>query len=390
MTRSGAEHHEPELEPHTSGWSNALLQDVFNAAPDAMIAADTSGAIVIANAQVMEIFGYEAHELIGQPVETLIPVRFHDLHRAQRANYALDPRRRPMGSGLQLHGRRRDGSEFPVEVSLSPINTQPGHVILAAIRDVSDRVSMEARVDALGRSVQMKNDILAILAHELFTPITTIQGTAATLLNADPKRLDRETLREMVHGVEAATLRLRRLMRYVDAAAVIDLGGESISTAVPIDQIINATLADPQMHPERERVHVTATPEQLGQVVVVDERLAVLAILVIVENGLALAPEDVVDIEVEERGREMCVLISDRGPGIQDDERAQALDLFSQLDASDSRAHEGVGIGLYLARRIIEAHGGRMAIRSRNPRGSIFVLPFPSAAVDPEPGPRRL
>jgi PAS domain S-box-containing protein len=382
MTRSGADN--PTTQ--TTGWSDALLQDVFNAAPDAMIAADMSGAIVLANAQVLEIFGYEAHELIGHPVETLTPARFHDLHRAQRANYALDPLRRSMGSGLQLHGRRRDGSEFPVEVSLSPINTQQGHVILAAIRDVTDRVSMEARVDALDRSVRMKNDILAILSHELFSPITTIQGTAATLLNADPKRLDRETLREMVQGVEAATLRLRRLMRYVDAAAVIDLGGESISTAVPIGQVITATLADPQLHPERERVHVSATPEQLAQVVVVDERLAVLAILVIVENGLTLAPEDVVEIEVEQRGREMCVLISDRGPGIQDDERAQALDLFSQLDASDTRMHEGVGIGLYLARRIIEAHGGRMAIRSRNPRGSIFVLPFPSAAVDPEPG----
>ena len=388
MTRSGAEHPEPEF--HPSGWSNALLQDVFNAAPDAMIAADLSGAIVIANAQVAEIFGYDADELIGQPVETLIPARFHDLHNAQRGNYALDPRRRPMGSGLQLHGRRRDGSEFPVEVSLSPINTQQGHVILAAIRDVTDRVSMEARVDALARSVQMKNDILAILSHELFTPITTIQGTAATLLMADPRQLDQDTLQEMVHGVEAATLRLRRLMRYVDAAAVIDLGGESISTVVPVSQIIKATLADPQLHSKRDRVRVSATPEQLAQVVVVDERLAVLAILVILENSLALAPDDTVEIEVEERGREICVGILDHGPGIQDEERAQALDLFSQLDASDSRAHEGVGIGLYLARRIIEAHGGRMTIRSRNPQGSIFVLPFPSAAVDPEPGPRRL
>lgn len=121
----------------------ALFEALFKSSPDAIIVADPNGRITETNAQVEQLFGYRRAELIGQLVEILIPERFRRFHSTHRADYSLQPRMRPMGAGLDLFGLRKDGSEFPVDIMLSPIDTGEGRVVLCVIRDISERKKAE-------------------------------------------------------------------------------------------------------------------------------------------------------------------------------------------------------------------------------------------------------
>ena len=379
----------PKIEPRAThgGWPDALLQDVFEVAPDATVAIDAAGSIVFANTQAAVMFGYERTELLGAMVEILIPDRLSELHRLQRRHFSLDAHHRPMGTGLQLLGRRRDGSEFPVDISLSPIEGEGGSRVLVSIRDVTERLEMEARSGALEDLIRTKTDILSILSHELFTPVTTIQGTVATILNHDVRHMDETLLDELVRGVAAASARLRRLMRHVGAAADVDLGiARSSRSVVVAGAIVRGALEDVDLEPLERKIRLVAPGDLLEEGLLVDEKLAVLAIVVILENALALAPGEQVELECAIADGKFEIRISDLGPGIPEDARERALALFSQLDPSDSRRHGGAGLGLYLARRIVEAHGSLLQVLSRDPRGLTFVLPFPLA----EPAARRI
>ena len=122
---------------------------LLEAAPDGIIAVDNRGRIVLANAQIEALFGYAREELIGQSVEMLVPEGTRAVHAAHRDRYERDRRRRPMGTGIQLAGRRRDGSEFPAEISLAAVTTRDGILVAAAIRDLSERNRGDAKFRSL-------------------------------------------------------------------------------------------------------------------------------------------------------------------------------------------------------------------------------------------------
>ncbi|MGE5263045.1 MAG: sensor histidine kinase [Acidobacteriota bacterium] len=126
--------------------SRAEFQALLESAPDAIVNVDADGRIVLVNSQTEKMFGYSREELLGQPVEVLIPPRYHRAHIHHRGGYTASPTTRPMGIGLKLAGRRKEGSEFPVEISLSPVRTQNGFCVMSIIRDVSDRQRAEERL----------------------------------------------------------------------------------------------------------------------------------------------------------------------------------------------------------------------------------------------------
>ncbi|MFH7334619.1 PAS domain S-box protein [Streptomyces sp. KHY 26] len=152
---------------------------MLEAAPDAMVIVDDTGVIRLVNAQTEAVFGYRREELLGRPVELLVPHRFRDHHTRHRDGYAANRQVRPMGAGLELHGLRKDGSEFPVEISLSPMETADGLLVSAAVRDVSDRKAAEARINELAAIVESSQD--AILAKTLDGDITYWNAAAAEL-----------------------------------------------------------------------------------------------------------------------------------------------------------------------------------------------------------------
>ncbi|HWQ28983.1 MAG TPA: PAS domain S-box protein, partial [Dehalococcoidia bacterium] len=147
---------------------DATFEGLLESAPDAIVIVDTEGRIVIVNREAERLFGYSRQELIGQPVELLVPQRLRDLHRSHRQGYTARPATRPMGIGLELSARRCDGTEVPVEISLSPLETPRGLLVTSIIRDISERKALEQERQRLlaERETQAERQRIAMDLHD--------------------------------------------------------------------------------------------------------------------------------------------------------------------------------------------------------------------------------
>ncbi|HTU68926.1 MAG TPA: ATP-binding protein [Candidatus Baltobacteraceae bacterium] len=354
-------------------------------APDATLIVDADGRIRLLNAQAERLFGYYREELIGQPIEMLIPARYRTRHVGERKGYYHDPHVRPMGVGLELNGLRKNGSEFPVEISLSPVNTSDGTFVSASIRDSSERKAFERRLQELNTELETagraKDQFLASMSHELRTPLNAIIGFTGTLLMQLPGPLNPEQERQLEIVQSSAQHLLSLINDILDLARIesgkIELHFEPIVVREVVDDVAS-TLAALALEKELE---FTTQIADAGEPIVTDRRALRQILLNLANNALKYTEAGGVRIDVwssNANGRSAIAFsVSDTGIGIKPEDRERLFQAFKQLDPSNTRRHQGTGLGLYLCRNLSSMLGGELTVTSEYGKGSTFTFTLP-------------
>jgi signal transduction histidine kinase len=249
---------------------------------------------------------------------------------------------------------------------------------------IHELVSLLDRSEALSRDLQeldhTKSELIQILSHELFTPMTTIQGFAM-LVSEQGEALKPDEVRELAKGVVGANDRLKRLVGNLAAAARMDRAGVEVATRpMAAGDLVDRALSE---FPRFEgRIVTTGALTEPETRLWADLELGARALVVVLENALAFSPDTaIVEISARPLDGNVRVTVSDRGPGVPEELRDRIFEAFTQTDGSVTRSHEGLGIGLFLARRIMRAHAGELTYAPRPDGGSSFELSFPGFGV---------
>jgi PAS domain S-box-containing protein len=347
---------------------------LLEAAPDAMVIVNERGEIVLVNSQTERLFGYDRRELLGHPVEMLIPDALRARHHVHRREYSREPRPRTMGEGLELAALRKDGSTFPVDIALGPLAGEQGPLVSAAIRDVTERK----------RTERAMRDFLATLGHELRNPMAAISNASRLLRHP---HVSPDQARWSLDILEAEGRHMTRLIDdLLDLSRVarntIELKREVVDFSAVIDRVLHSTRPLVEQRGQtigvelpREPVRMNADPVRLTQV-----------FSNLVDNAAKYGPAgNRIEVSARREDGMLIVSVRDRGQGISPEALPRLFDMFYRVDRSLEQHESGLGIGLTLVRQLVELHGGEVEAESEGlGRGSTFTVRLP-VLNDPPP-----
>jgi PAS domain S-box-containing protein len=396
---AGAAHDIPGHDPSEAGQSYLLggvsaaderFRALLEAIPDPIVVSDREGRVVLVNRQAETVFGYERSELLGRSVDILVPARMRSIQTTHRARYVEAPTSRPMGVGLELYGRRKDGSEFPVEVNISPVEAEGELLIIADIRDITQRKRAEAeRTELLAReqtaraeTEQLKDEFFASISHDLRTPAAAIKASIEVVLANEPPGMP-EPLHRLLVNVSLAADRMTQLV-----ADLLEL------TRLQSGRVrLQPERCDVRELARRSAESIQSLAVTRGQLVEValparaiwlaaDETRLERALLNLLGNACKYGREGgTIRLSLERRrarsGRvaEAVFAVADDGPGVPEDEQSRIFERFYR--SRTSQGVQGSGLGLTIARAMVELHGGRIWVESTLGQGATFRISVP-------------
>jgi PAS domain S-box-containing protein len=362
----------------------------LEAAPDAMVVVNQGGEIVLVNVQAEKQFGYRRDELIGQKVKNIIPEGFAERLIADATRSVADALAQQIGMGIELSGRRKDGSRFPIEIMLSPLESTGGILVTAAIRNISarkkseeDNAGLELRVDERTKELAFANQVLEqsnlelkqfayIASHDLQSPLRSISGFVQLLKSEYEDKLDeqgQDWIRRTVQSVGQMQTMIRDLLSY----SSVDARSQPF-TQIPFLDVVNdaLTLLESSIHDSGAQVTCGPLPEIMG-----DRSQLVQLIENLIGNGLKYRDDKPPHIHVsaEPSGKEWIFSVRDDGIGIDPEHYEQIFEIFKRLH--NQTDYPGTGIGLAVCRRVVNRHGGKIWVKSEPGHGSTFRFTIP-------------
>jgi PAS domain S-box-containing protein len=379
--------------------SEQRFQRLLETAPDAMVVVDKDGRIVLANSQAERLFGYTREELLGEFVEKLIPEHFHAPHVTHRAGYFANPCPRSMGANLELSGRRKDGSEIPVEISLSPLETQEGVLVSSAIRDITARkqaeralreahdnleVKVAERTKALAEANlrleevdRLKSQFLATMSHELRTPLNSIIGFTGILLQGMAGELNDEQRKQLTMSYGAAKHLLNLINDLLDLSR-IESGKMGVEIQkLKITDVVTEVAQSLAPEVAKKRLSLTTEIADALPEIYSDRKKIFQILLNLTGNAVKFTDRGEIRIICRTQRDHLEVSVIDTGIGIKPENMDLLFEAFRQADGSAQRRYEGTGLGLYLCRNLATLLGGGIEAESKYGEGSRFTLTLP-------------
>jgi PAS domain S-box-containing protein len=387
----------------------SLLNAIVEGSPYAKILVDERGLISLVNAQAEKLFGWSREDLLGESIDVLVPERFRRGHAALRDLFHTAPSARPMGAGRELFGRRKDGTEIPIEIGLNPIRTGGGTFTLAAISDITERKRVEelrllnsvmqqhaAEVEELNRELaeasRFKSQFVATMSHELRTPLTAIIG-AAELLASEPLgergRFYANTINESAEGLLALT---NSILDY----SKIESGGFSLRLkGMLIESVVEGT-AEAVAHIARDKGITLYTDVAPGIPPVQGDADCLRQIMLnLLGNAVKFTAHGqvvarVLPVATSDNGVTLRFEVEDSGIGISAEDLERLFQPFVQAESPVARRFGGTGLGLSICKRLTELMDGEIGVRSEPGAGSVFWFEVPfKLAIEAVPSQSR-
>lgn len=399
---------ENQLQPETSApQAEQRLSELLEAAPDAILQVDEDGRIILLNRMAEHMFGYSREELLGAPVEILVPAELRAAHTAHRGRYAGRPTTRAMGNGLMMEAVKKDGTRFPVEISLSPgrgsSSNASGFRATAIVRDVTARRQAEEHLRVIQerytrelthhneelalrnleveRANRLKTEFLASMSHELRTPLHTIIGFSELLAEQRQGPLT-EKQKRFVDHIHLDSLHLLELINDILDLSKIESGRiELRKEELDLRKTIEESLGSIRPLAQTKSLRLETSINPLGTIDA--DALRVRQILVnLLSNAVKFTPAGGrIVVSARRNGGFAEVTVADTGIGIPPQEQDAIFDIFHQVGATTKGVREGTGLGLAITKRLVEQHGGAITVASEPGKGSRFTFTIPAFEV---------
>jgi PAS domain S-box-containing protein len=361
--------------------SEETARAVLESASEGIVLIDARGRITLVNAAAERMFGYSRHDLLGEPLEMLLPERVRQSHVGHRTDYFAEPRVRPMGIGLDLSGRRQDGTEFPLEISLSHVRSAEGGVAIAFITDITERKRVEAQLQHQ-REVLYQNEKLAALgtmaagiAHEMNNPLGIITTRIEVmLLDAEQQQLPAQVLEDL-QVLHRASQRVARI-----AASLRSFARHTPGERVPLD--LNAVVEESVLLLQKplaaDNVQIVVSLDRTLPPILGDASTLHQVLMNLLTNAREAMPgggQVRLETGPGERPGFIQLVVTDTGTGIPAEEISKVFDPFFTTKRT------GTGLGLSVTYGIIQEHGGTVHVQSRPGSGTTFVISLPATAM---------